>query len=93
MPKSLNELRPVFTAIREAPSDAHIEWPAIESAFFGTALLGLTPGRPLPRHLGAIGAPAVQIENASASKTGILLQNDNPAGKASREESHNLPLA
>jgi hypothetical protein len=91
MPKSLNELRPLyvvgigwhryqnpsetpykalgFTAIREALRDTHIEWPAIESGFFGTAQLDMTPGRPLLRHLGAAGAPVV---NLAGSATPLL---------------------
>lgn len=55
------------TAIREALTDAQLEWPSVESAYIGTALLGMAPGRPMLRHLGATGLPISHIENASAS--------------------------
>lgn len=54
-------------AVRDALADAGIEWPAVESAFMGTALLPMAPGRPMLRHLGASGLSIVHIENASAS--------------------------
>lgn len=56
-----------LTAIREALSDAGIEWPAVESAYIAKALLPMAPGRAMLRHLGATGIPLVHIENASAS--------------------------
>ncbi|OKO78335.1 thiolase family protein [Bradyrhizobium sp. NAS96.2] len=56
-----------LTAIREALADARIEWPAVESSYVATALLGMASGRQMLRHLGASGAPLVHIENASAS--------------------------
>jgi len=55
------------TAIREALADARLEWPLVESAYIGTALLGMASGRPMLRHLGATGIPITHIENASAS--------------------------
>jgi len=55
------------TAIREALADARLEWPSVESAYIGTALLGMASGRPMLRHLGATGIPVTHIENASAS--------------------------
>ena len=54
-------------AIREALTDAGIEWDAVESSYVAHALLGMAVGRPLLRHLGALGAPLVHVENASAS--------------------------
>jgi acetyl-CoA acetyltransferase len=56
-----------LTAIRQSLADANIEWPAVESSYFATALLGMASGRPMLRHLGATGAPLLHIENASAS--------------------------
>ncbi len=55
------------TAIREALADAHLDWPAVESAYVATALLGMASGRPMLRHLGATGVPLSHVENASAS--------------------------
>ncbi|HEY2872182.1 MAG TPA: thiolase family protein [Reyranella sp.] len=55
------------TAIRQALADAAIDWPAVDSAYVATALLGMAVGRPMLRHLGATGLPITHIENASAS--------------------------
>ena len=56
-----------LTAVRAALDDAGIEWPCVESAVVGNALLGMAPGRPMLRHLGATGLAIQQVENASAS--------------------------
>ena len=56
-----------LAAIRSALTDATLNWDAIESTYVGTALLGMASGRPMLRHLGALGQPLVHIENASAS--------------------------
>ncbi|HZC95841.1 MAG TPA: thiolase family protein [Bradyrhizobium sp.] len=56
-----------LAAVREALGDAKIEWPAVESSYVATALLGMAVGRPMLRHLGTTGAPLVHVENASAS--------------------------
>jgi acetyl-CoA acetyltransferase len=56
-----------LTAIREALADSGLGFDAVESAYTGTALLGMAPGRAMLRHLGASGLPIAQIENASAS--------------------------
>jgi len=56
-----------LTAVREALRDAGIEWRAVESAYTGTALIGMAVSRPMLRHLGASGIPMAQVENASAS--------------------------
>ncbi len=54
-------------AIREALADSKISWEVVESTYVAHALLGLAVGRPMLRHLGALGKPLVHIENASAS--------------------------
>lgn len=56
-----------LTAVRAALADAKIEWPEVESAYIGRALLPMACGRPILRHLGASGIPIVHVENASAS--------------------------
>ena len=56
-----------LTAVREALKDARIGWSLVESAYTGTALLGMAASRPMLRHLGATGIPMAQVENASAS--------------------------
>lgn len=56
-----------LTAVRAALNDAGIEWPAVESAYTGTALIGMAASRPMLRHLGATGIAMAQVENASAS--------------------------
>ncbi len=56
-----------LTAVREALKDAGIEWRAVDSAYTGTALIGMAASRPMLRHLGATGTPMAQVENASAS--------------------------
>jgi acetyl-CoA acetyltransferase len=56
-----------LTAVRAALADAKIEWPCVESAYIGRALLPMACGRPILRHLGASGIPIVHVENASAS--------------------------
>ncbi|HEY4940673.1 MAG TPA: thiolase family protein [Rhizomicrobium sp.] len=56
-----------LTAVRAALADANIEWPTVESAYVGRALLPMACGRPILRHLGATGIPIVHVENASAS--------------------------
>ncbi|MBU1375097.1 MAG: thiolase family protein [Alphaproteobacteria bacterium] len=56
-----------LTAVRQALADAGVEWPSMDAAFVGTALLGMASGRPMLRHLGATGLPLVHVENASAS--------------------------
>jgi acetyl-CoA acetyltransferase len=56
-----------LVAVRAALNDAGIEWPAVESAYTGTALIGMAASRPMLRHLGATGIAMAQVENASAS--------------------------
>ena len=54
-------------AVRAALEDAGIAWTSVESAYTGTAMVGMAASRPLFRHLGGTGIPMAQIENASAS--------------------------
>jgi acetyl-CoA acetyltransferase len=54
-------------AVRDALKDAKLAWSNVDSSFVGTGLLGMASGRPMLRHLGALGKPIVHIENASAS--------------------------
>ena len=56
-----------LAAVRQALADAQIEWPAVESVYNGTALIGMAATRPMLRHLGATGIAMAQVENASAS--------------------------
>jgi acetyl-CoA acetyltransferase len=56
-----------LTAVRQALADAAIEWRAVESAYTGTALLGMAASRAMLKHLGASGIAMAQVENASAS--------------------------
>ena len=63
-----------LAAVREALADAGLAWSEVESAYVGTGLLGLAPGRPALRHLGASGLAITQVENASASGSTALRQ-------------------
>ncbi len=56
-----------LAAVRAALADGGVEWPRVESAHVGTALIGAAAGRPLLRHLGANPLSVTQVENASAS--------------------------
>lgn len=56
-----------LTAVRGALADAELEWRNIQSAFVGTAALGMAAGRVMLRHLGSTGLEVAQVENASAS--------------------------
>jgi acetyl-CoA acetyltransferase len=61
-------------AIRDALSDASIEWSEVESSYVATARLGMAVGRSMLRHLGAHGKPLIHIENASASGSAAFRQ-------------------
>lgn len=63
-----------LTAIRAALSDAGIPWEANEASFIGTGQLGMAAGRPMLRHLGALGQPLVHLQNASASGSAAFRQ-------------------
>ena len=63
-----------LTAIHAALKDANIPFSAIESAYTGTALLGMAPSRVMLRHLGGSGIPIAHIENASASGSTAVRQ-------------------
>jgi acetyl-CoA acetyltransferase len=56
-----------LTAVRAALADAKIQWSEVETAYTGTAFIGMAASRPMLRHLGASGIPMAQVENASAS--------------------------
>jgi acetyl-CoA acetyltransferase len=56
-----------LTAVRAALDDTGIGWRSVDSAFTGTALLGMAASRPMLRHLGVNGLPMTQVENASAT--------------------------
>jgi acetyl-CoA acetyltransferase len=56
-----------LTAVREALADAGVRWRDVESAYTGSALLGMASSRVMLRHLGASGISMCQVENASAS--------------------------
>ena len=56
-----------LTAVREALDDAGIAWPAVESAYIGTAFIGMAAGPAMLRYLGLTGLATAQVENASAS--------------------------
>jgi acetyl-CoA acetyltransferase len=63
-----------LTAIRAALADAGVPWEANEASFIGTGLLGMAAGRPMLRHLGALGQPLVHVQNASASGSAAFRQ-------------------
>ncbi len=63
-----------LTAVREALKDAGIDWKSVESAYTGTALIGMAASRPMLRHLGATGIAMAQVENASASGSTAVRQ-------------------
>jgi acetyl-CoA acetyltransferase len=63
-----------LTAVREALADAAIEFRDVESAYTGTALIGMAVSRPILRHLGASGIAMAQVENASASGSTAVRQ-------------------
>jgi acetyl-CoA acetyltransferase len=63
-----------LTAVREALKDAGIEWKSVESAYTGTAFIGMAASRPMLRHLGASGIAMAQVENASASGSTAVRQ-------------------
>lgn len=56
-----------LAATREALADAGIAWRDVQSAFVGTAALGMAAGRVMFRHLGSTGLAVMQVESASAS--------------------------
>src|SRR5271166_1676868 len=63
-----------LTAVREALKDANIEWRSVESAYTGTAMVGMAASRPMLRYLGATGISMAQVENASASGSTAVRQ-------------------
>ncbi len=63
-----------LVAVREALADAGIAWPDVETAYTGTALLGMGASRIMLSRLGATGIPMAQVENASASGSTAVAQ-------------------
>lgn len=62
------------TAVRQALHDAGIDWPEVEAAVVGSALLGMAPGRIMLSRLGTTGLSIHQVENASASGSTAVAQ-------------------
>ena len=56
-----------LTAVRAALADAGLRWDQVQSAYVGTAAIGMATGRVMFRHLGSTGLAVTQVENASAS--------------------------
>ena len=63
-----------LTAVREALTDAGVAWRDVESAYTGTALLGMGWSRIMLSRWGATGIPMTQVENASASGSSSVAQ-------------------
>ena len=63
-----------LTAAREALADAGIAWTDVETAYTGTALLGMGASRVMLSRLGSTGIPMAQVENASASGSTAVAQ-------------------
>jgi acetyl-CoA acetyltransferase len=54
-------------AVRAALADAGLAWREVETAYTGTATIGMGMSRRMYRHLGSSGIAMAQVENASAS--------------------------
>lgn len=63
-----------LTAAREALVDAGLAWGDVETAYTGTALLGMGASRIMLSRLGSTGIPMAQVENASASGSTAVAQ-------------------
>ena len=63
-----------LTAVRAALVDAGLTWVDVETAYTGTALLGMGGSRIMLSRLGATGIPMAQVENASASGSTAVAQ-------------------
>ncbi|MGI9595935.1 MAG: thiolase family protein [Acidimicrobiales bacterium] len=63
-----------LTAVRRALVDAGIAWTDVETAYTGTALLGMGSSRIMLSRLGSTGIPMAQVENASASGSTAVAQ-------------------
>ncbi len=63
-----------LTAVRAALTDAGVSWPEVETAYTGTALLGMGASRIMLSRLGSSGIPMTQVENASASGSTAVAQ-------------------
>ncbi len=63
-----------LTAAREALADAGVAWTDVQSAYSGTALLGMGSSRIMLSRLGSTGIPMAQVENAAASGSTAVAQ-------------------
>lgn len=63
-----------LTAARAALADAGVAWTDVETAYTGTALLGMGSSRIMLSRLGSTGIPMAQVENASASGSTAVAQ-------------------
>lgn len=63
-----------LTAAQAALADAEVGWTDIETAYTGTALLGMGSSRIMLSRLGSTGIPMAQVENASASGSTAVAQ-------------------
>lgn len=63
-----------LTAVRQALADGGVAWTEVETAYTGTALLGMGASRVMLSRLGATGIPMAQVENASASGSTAVAQ-------------------
>lgn len=63
-----------LTAARAALDDAGVDWTEVETAYTGTALLGMGSSRIMLSRLGSTGIPMAQVENASASGSTAVAQ-------------------
>lgn len=63
-----------LVAVRDALADAGIGWADVETAYTGTALLGMGASRVMLSRLGSTGIPMAQVENASASGSTAVAQ-------------------
>lgn len=61
-------------AVREALADAGLRWEQVEASYVAQSRLGMACGRPMLRHMGALGAPITHVENASASGSAAFRQ-------------------
>jgi acetyl-CoA acetyltransferase len=63
-----------LVAVRRALADAGIDWSAVQSAYVGTAQVGMAAAGTMLRYLGATGIPVTQVDSASASGAAAFRQ-------------------
>lgn len=61
-------------AVREALSDANLQWPEVQAAFCGTVFSGRGVGDNIATRLGLIGIPVTNVENGCASSCSAFRQ-------------------